>query len=249
MNSPFETENKEIIKKMDREIKDNLSKSFETRSFLQYIPLYIKYKKKVSNSYFFFKVFDILYEEETKIFTKQILEICSNNDIKTILDFGCGTCKIWRDNKELINNKNIVCIDLDKDILQYPKFILRDYKNIDIKNISLFDLKLEPEVDVALFIEVIMQLPEPHKFFQYIWTHNPKCKIVIAHTIFFSFVNVLNFFKTKIIKYIPLLQLCKGEAMTILKTEKIIRDAGGTIIKKDYIYNNKVIFVVEKNNR
>ena len=246
MNNPFEKEKSEIIKKIDGEIKDNLSKSFETRSFLQYIPLYIKYKKRVSNSYFFFKVFDILYEEETKIFTNKILEICSGNDIKTILDFGCGTCKIWRDNKELINSTKIVCVDLDKDILQYPKYLLNDCKNIDIKNISLFDLKLEEKLDIALFIEVIMQLSEPHKFFEYIWTYNPKCKIVIAHTIFFSFVNILNFFKTKIIKYIPLLRLCRGEAMTILKTEKIIHDAGGTITNIDYIYNNKMIFVAEK---
>lgn len=246
MTNPFEKESKKIIEEFDSELKNNISKSFETRSFLQYIPLYIKYKNKVSDSYLYFKIFDILYEEETKVFTEKLLEFCSNNNVKNILDFGCGTCKIWRDNKELINNKNIVCIDLDKDILQYPKYLLNDCKNINIENISLFDLKLEEELEVALFIEVIMQLPEPHKFFEYIWQHNPKCKIVIAHTIFFSFVNTLNFFKTKIIKYIPILQLCQGEAMTILKTEKIIRDAGGTIITMDYIYNNKIIFVAEK---
>ena len=245
--NPFEKEDCAIIEKIDGEIIKRTSKSFNERSFWNYIPIYIKYKNQVSNSYFFFRVFDILYEEETKIFTETLFEICSYTGFKNILDFGCGTCKIWRDNKDLIKDKSITCIDLDKDILQYPAYLLNDCENINIKNISLFDLKLEEKLDVALFIEVIMQLPEPHKFFEYIWKHNPECKIVMAHTVFFSFVNIINFFKTKIVKYIPILSLTQGEAMTISKTKDIVHMAGGRITSMEYIYNNKVVFIAEKN--
>ena len=44
-----------------------------------------------------------------------------------------------------------------------------------------------------------------------------------------------------------MLSLTQGEAMTISKTKDIVHMAGGTITSMEYIYNNKVVFVAEKN--
>ena len=83
--NPFEKEDCAIIEKIDGEIIKRTSKSFNERSFWNYIPIYIKYQNRVSNPYFFFRVFDILYEEETKIFTETLFEIFSYTGFKNIL--------------------------------------------------------------------------------------------------------------------------------------------------------------------
>jgi len=123
MINPFTNEDQKILENIDNDI--NLNRSKESWSyFTKWIRIYFKYCNKVSESYLQFKIYDILYDEETSMFEKELLELM--NKYVNILDFGCGTCKIWRKNPSFYINKTVHCIDLYDNVLAYPKFLLKN---------------------------------------------------------------------------------------------------------------------------
>ena len=81
------------------------------------------------------------------MFEKKLVDLINNGN--KILDFGCGACKLWENNIEKFNDSFIKCIDLNKDILKYAKYNLRDYNNIDISNDNIFDLNIN-DYDISI---------------------------------------------------------------------------------------------------
>lgn len=242
VTNPFIFENKQIIKKLNNEINSILTNNYDW-SYKKWILLYIKYYYKISKEYLNFIIFDVFYDEETYIFEKDLLNLMKNYN--KILDFGCGTCKIWRNNKDYTINKKIHCIDLDINTLSYSKYLLKDMSNITINNNNLFDLNMN--YDVILFSEVIMQLDEPEKFISYIINKNPKIKIIACHTIFSPFVSkIITPFKYHIMKHLPLLNTSSGRALTYDQTINIFTSSNCKLEKTIKIYNNKIIFVFGK---
>ena len=247
VDNPFSLENSVIIKQIDNDINSNLSlvynKSINVIIFLKWIILYIKNCNNVNPYYFQFKIYDIFYDEETHIFERELLSLIENYD--NILDFGCGTCKIWRRNKDFLQKHNIHCIDLDKNILSYPKYLLKNEKNIVLTNENILDLEMK--YDVVLFSEVIMQLEKPEKLIKYIVDKNPHTKIIACHTIFTENISkIITPIKNGIIKHIPILKTIYGKALTYEQTIEIFTRANCKLTETIKIYDNKIIFVFEK---
>lgn len=243
-NNPFLLEDKFILKELENDINNILiNKKGYDWSILRWLHLIIKYKDKVTDNYYKFKLYDIFYEEETYIFEKEILEYIK--PYKNILDFGCGTCKIWRNNCDIIKNYNIKCVDLDKNTLSYPKYLLRNYNNILIEVNDVFNIELN--YDIIFLIEVIMQIDNPVLFIQKILIKNPKIKFIMAHTIFTPNISkIIDPFKNKCLKYVPILNVSSGKALTYNDTINIIEESGCKIIDIKKIFANKIIFIFEK---
>ena len=242
VDNPFTLEDPKLIKIADKDINNLLSPKYNENSYFKWIPLLIKYHNKVNPSYLEFKTYDIFYDEETYIFEKNLIKLMKKYN--RILDFGCGTCKIWRNNLKFINNHKIHCIDLDKNILSYPKYLLKNY-NIQITEENMFDLEMN--YDCVLFSEVIMQLDNPELFIKYIINKNPNIVIIVNHTIFSTLVSkLLTPFKNGLMKYIPILKTSYGRALTYQQTIEIFTNSGCSLIKEKKIMNNKIIFVFKK---
>lgn len=245
-NSPFSRENSKIIKEFDKDIEKNLSKKKEYYIYGNYhkwILTYLKYENKVSPSYLQFKIYDIFYDEETYIFENDLLDIMKK--YKRILDFGCGTCKIWRNNRKFIKKHKIHCIDLDADIISYPKYILKSY-NIKITNQNLCDLNMK-KYDCVLFSEVIMQIDNFESVIKYIVDNNPKVTIIVNHTIFHPFISkLLTPFKNGIMRYIPIMKTSYGRALTYEQTVQMFTNEGCHITYIKKVMDNKFIFVFKK---
>jgi len=242
VKNPFLQENFEIMENFDRDIQNNLSDEYKENHYMKWFPIYMKYYCSVSSEYMKFKVYDVLYDVETYIFENKLIELM--NDYKRILDFGCGTCKIWRNNRVFNRSHNIHCIDLDEAMLAYPKHLLRN-DNIEVSNANLFNLEIE--YDVVLFSEVIMQLDKPEEFLKYIVDKNPNTRIIMCHTVFTPFMSsVLSPFKNCIMKCIPIFNVACGKALTYQQTSDIIKKGGCIIEDTVSIRDNKIIFVCKK---
>ena len=242
IENPFLNENQKLIKEFDKDIEKLITKEYNW-TYYKWIPLYLKYKNKFSSSYFNFKKYDIFYDEETQIFEKDLLKIMKN--YKRILDFGCGTCKIWRNNLEFIKKHKIHCIDLCADTLSYPKYILKNY-NIKITNENLFNLNIK-NYDCVLFSEVIMQIDDFESIVKYLVDNNPKITIIANHTIYSPFISkILTPIKNKLMKYIPIMKLGYGRALTYDQTLQMFINSGCKLEYTKKIFNNKIIFVFKK---
>lgn len=242
--NPFLLENESIIKEIDNDINNILlKKTHYDWSILRWLHILLKYKDKVSNDYYKFKLYDVFYEEETYIFEKDILKLIE--PYKNILDFGCGTCKIWRNNLDIIKKYNIKCIDLDKNTLSYPKHLLQNYQNISVEVNNVFDINLN--YDVIFLIEVIMQIENPITFIKNILKKNPKIKFIMAHTIFKPHISkIIEPFKNKCLKYLPIINVSSGKALTYKNTIDIIKKSGCLLDYEKKIYEDKMIFVFSK---
>lgn len=242
--NPFLRENSKIITELDQDIEKNLSNEYDGHPhYHKWIPLYFKYKNKVSPSYLQFKIYDVLYDEETYIFEKYLLNILKN--YKRILDFGCGTCKIWRNNNKFIRKHKIHCIDLDANVLAYPKHILQNY-NIKLTTENLCDLNMA-KYNCVLFSEVIMQIDNFESMIKYMVDSNPDITIIVNHTIFSPIVSdIITPFKNGIMKYIPILKTSYGRALTYDQTVNMFTNSGCTLVYEKKVFENKIIFVFQK---
>jgi 2-polyprenyl-3-methyl-5-hydroxy-6-metoxy-1,4-benzoquinol methylase len=240
--NPFLLENLNLIKKIDQDIEIRITDNYDW-NYYKWIPVYLKYKNKVSPSYFKFKIYDVLYDEETYIFEKDLIKIMKKH--KNILDFGCGTCKIWRNNINFIKERNIHCIDLDIDALSYPKYLLKN-NTIKITNDNLFNIDIK-NYDCILFSEVIMQLENFDSIIKYIIKNNPNISIIVNHTIFNPIVSkLLTPIKNGLLKYIPIMNVGCGKALTYQQTIQMFTKLKCSLIYEKSVFDNKIIFVFKK---
>ena len=243
-SNPFLLENADLLKKLDKDIESRITNNYDW-NYCKWIPIYLNYKNKLSPSFFKFKMYDILYDEETYIFEKDLIEIMKKH--KNILDFGCGTCKIWRNNIDFIKDKNIHCIDLDINMLSYPKYLLKDY-NINITNINKgIELYQSKKYDSILFSEVIMQLENFDSIIEFIINNNPNISIIVNHTIFNPMVSkLLTPIKNGVLKHIPIMNVGYGKALTYQQTIQMFTKFNCSLIYEKPVFDNKIIFVFKK---
>lgn len=238
LENPFSIENPEYVKDIEERIEKIITPEYDW-NFYKWVPLYFKYKYKVSPSYFEFKSYDILYEEETFIFEKELLKTMA--PCKRILDFGCGSCKMWRNNLDFLETHDVHCIDLDRNRLAYPKYLLND-QNITITNDDFFTLDLN--YDCILFSEVIMQVPHFENVIKHIVKHNPNMTILVNHTAFSQIVaGCFGSIRNNVIQYVPLLNICKGKLLTYRDTVEQFMENGCSLVEQKNIRENKIIYV------
>lgn len=241
-SNPFLLENADLLKNLDKDIESRITNNYDWNYF-KWIPIYLNYKNKLSPSFLKFKIYDIFYDEETYIFEKDLIEIMKKH--KNILDFGCGTCKIWRNNIDFIKDKNIHCIDLDINMLSYPKYLLKD-NNINITNDNLFDIDIK-KYDSILFSEVIMQLENFDSIIEFIINNNPNISIIVNHTIFNPMVSkLLTPIKNGVLKHIPIMNVGYGKALTYQQTIQMFTKFNCSLIYEKPVFDNKIIFVFKK---
>ena len=241
-SNPFLLENADLLKKLDKDIESRITNNYDW-NYCKWIPIYLNYKNKLTPSFFKFKIYDIFYDEETYIFEKDLIQIMKKH--KNILDFGCGTCKIWRNNIDFIKDRNIHCIDLDINMLSYPKYLLKDY-NINITNDNLFDIDIK-KYDSILFSEVIMQLENFDSIIEFIINNNPNISIIVNHTIFNPMVSkLLTPIKNGVLKHIPIMNVGYGKALTYQQTIQMFTKFNCSLIYEKPVFDNKIIFVFKK---
>jgi 2-polyprenyl-3-methyl-5-hydroxy-6-metoxy-1,4-benzoquinol methylase len=209
--------------------------------------MYSKYNKDFSTDFLNFITYTILYNTESQLFENELINILSNK--KSILDVGCGACQFWLHNPTLIDTiEKIKCIDLNENILKYPKYLLKNQEEISIENANLYDLDIT-QFDTILFIEVIMQIPEPHKMLKHIWHNNPNCTIILAHNAYnHTFSKIFTPFRIHLFPHLPLLNIAYGKLLSHKTTLKMIEEAGGQISQLIDVDNTRKIFIATSKN-
>jgi 2-polyprenyl-3-methyl-5-hydroxy-6-metoxy-1,4-benzoquinol methylase len=204
--------------------------------------IYFKYMNKFSPDFFKYLCYSILYNMESQLFEQHIKNVF--HDDEKILDVGCGACEFWTRNQSILSNlKKVDCIDLNNKILKYPQFLLKDISNINILNKNIYDLDMN-NYDLITFIEVIMQIPEPHKMIQYIWDNNPNCTILFAHNVFPNLMSkIFTPFRIHLFPHIPLLDIAYGKLLTLEDTQNMVNKAGGKIIQTIKVSDYRHIFI------
>jgi 2-polyprenyl-3-methyl-5-hydroxy-6-metoxy-1,4-benzoquinol methylase len=201
-----------------------------------------KFSSQFSNDFLNFVNYTILYYTESQLFENYLVNILSNK--KSILDLGCGACMFWLNNPILIHNsKKITCIDLNQQILKYPKYLLKQHSKISVDYADIYDFDIK-DYDTVLFIEVIMQIPEPHKMLQHIWNTNPNCTVIFAHNVYnHNLTKIFTPFRIHLFPYLPVLNIAYGKALSYQATLEIIEKAQGQISQFIDVDNTRKIFV------
>ena len=245
--SPFTRKELDTIKLINDNLKQEHIDSSDLIKTCKSFELYFNYRKNLTPLGYRYIVYSMFYTLETHIFEHNIRELLI--PYETVLDFGCGVCEFWLHNSDLLIAKDVTCIDLDEKLLDYPKFLLKDTPNIHLIAENIFDTNLI-DYGVILFIEVIMQLPDPVSILKHIWKCNPNCDIIMAHTLYSNSVSrIFSPIRKYILPYIPVLDIAYGQAMSLEKTVDIINEAGGKITFINRVKTNKYIFKIENKQK
>lgn len=249
-DNPLDKEDQGVIKNFSKEreqVRSEYNENFfqtQLQHFLRSIPIYLKYKDVVSPEYMDFISYDVFYNEETHIFEKDLIQ--SMNPYRRILDFGCGVCKLWRNNIEFLEDHSVDCIDLDEKVLAFSKYLLRDKKNVNVFVKNLYDMDLR-QYDCILFSEVITRLDDPHTLIKYIIESNPNIRIIVNHTTFHPFVSdILTPIRTNLFGNLPILKTISGRAMTYQQTVELFVDCGCMLVNQKMVFSTKYIFEFQK---
>ncbi len=206
----------EIQKKMlPQNISDKYSVYFDPKIYkYPYLEAFKRYLIATKEEYSKYKM-ETLFNIETKYFIKWFIQ--NQDENSKILDVGGATGLQWKLFEDIVKQKNlsISLVEIDKKSIEIGK---KKYSNERLKffHVSELDKIKDKNIDTIFLCEVYMQIPNAPKIFRSYLDRFPKSKAVVIHSSFpDSFgTKVFGFFKTNILKFIPIVDCLQGRAMT-----------------------------------
>ncbi|MCP3660770.1 MAG: methyltransferase domain-containing protein [Bacteroidetes bacterium] len=253
INLRYETQ-KELIP--ERALDQYLSK-FDPKNYKHpYLELLKRYIVSTEEEYSRYKM-EILFNLVTKSWMEWFIEYEPKNS--KILDIGGATGIQWTFFKKAYDkNFKVSLIEVDRNSIEIGK---KNYQNKNLKFYHISETqKINKNIDTILLCGVYMQISNSAQVLKDYLSRFPNSKAVVIHTCFNSSTptKFLNFLKQKVIKFIPVLNLLQGRAMTdeefYLEMEnanlKIIEEFDlSNISKNDVHFNAKIKAYIIKNKQ